>query len=142
MDKYVLVLLMALALTGCTDKTGAKPLNAGVEPVVAGELPKAGQNVTFVEIGSLICIPCRQMQPVMQAVEKRYGPQLRVIFYDVNNPEQRYDAEKYRIRVIPTQVFLDSTGKEFYRHEGFLSQEQIDLLMKQRGLVPLTGQQR
>ncbi|NTV66787.1 MAG: thioredoxin family protein [Chlorobaculum sp.] len=133
---------MALAFAGCTGNGGVEQQMAGAEPVAAGELPKAGQKVTFVELGSLNCIPCRQMQPVMQAVEKKYGVQLKVVFYDIWNPKQRQYAEKYGIRVIPTQVFLDSAGKEFFRHEGFYSEEQIDVLLKRQGLVPLSGKQR
>ena len=141
MVKYLL-LLMALAFAGCTGNGGVEQQMAGAEPLAAGELPKAGQKVTFVELGSLNCIPCRQMQPVMQAVEKKYGVQLKVVFYDIWNPKQRQYAEKYGIRVIPTQVFLDSAGKEFFRHEGFYSEEQIDVLLKRQGLVPLSGKQR
>jgi thioredoxin 1 len=141
MVKYLL-LLMALAFAGCTGNGKMEQQMAEAEPVAAGELPKAGQKVTFVELGSLNCIPCRQMQPVMQAVEKKYGVQLKVVFYDIWNPKQRQYAEKYNIRVIPTQVFLDSAGKEFFRHEGFLPEEQIDLLLKQQGLVSLPGKQR
>ncbi len=29
--------------------------------------------VTFIELGSVNCIPCRMMQPVMKAVEQKYG---------------------------------------------------------------------
>lgn len=133
---------MALAFAGCTGNGGVEQQMAGAEPVAAGELPKAGQKVTFVELGSLNCIPCRQMQPVMQAVEKKYGVQLKVVFYDIWKPEQRHYAEKYGVRIIPTQVFLDSSGKELYRHEGFLSEGQIDVLLKRHGLVPLAGMQR
>ena len=39
--------------------------------------------VTFVELGSVNCIPCKQMQPIMKSVEEKYGDQVKVIFYDV-----------------------------------------------------------
>ena len=31
-----------------------------------------GPKVTFVELGSVNCIPCKQMQPVMKAIEEKY----------------------------------------------------------------------
>lgn len=93
-----------------------------------------GPLVTFVELGSVKCIPCRQMQPVMAAVEKKYGDQIAVVFHDVWKPDQRHYAEKYDIRVIPTQVFLDREGKEFFRHEGFFPEGEIDKLLQKRGL--------
>ncbi|MFO7446373.1 MAG: thioredoxin family protein [Ignavibacteriaceae bacterium] len=92
--------------------------------------------VTFVELGSVNCIPCKQMQPVMKAIEKKYGAQVKVIFYDVWENDQKHYAEKYDIRLIPTQVFLDSDGKEFFRHEGFYPETEIDKLLQSRGLKP------
>ena len=90
--------------------------------------------MTFVELGSVKCIPCRQMQPVMKAIEEKYGPQISVVFYDVWKAEQREYADTYGIRVIPTQVFLDKDGKEFFRHEGFYPEAEIDKLLQKRGL--------
>jgi thioredoxin 1 len=90
--------------------------------------------VTFIELGSVNCIPCRLMQPVMKSVEKKYGGQLKVIFYDVWKNEQRQYAEKYQIKLIPTQVFLDAKGKEIMRHEGFLAEVEIDKFLKSKGL--------
>ena len=92
--------------------------------------------VTFIKLGSVNCIPCKMMQPVMKNIEKKYGEQVKVIFYDVWTQEQRQYAEQYKIRVIPTQVFLDENGKEFHRHEGFYPEEEIAKLLKSRGLKP------
>ena len=96
--------------------------------------------VTFVELGSVKCIPCRQMQPVMKAIEDKYGKQVNVVFYDVWKSEQRKYAQDYGIRVIPTQVFLDKDGKEFFRHEGFYPEAEIDKLLQKRGLVARSGE--
>ncbi len=90
--------------------------------------------VTFVELGSVKCIPCKQMQPVMKSIEEKYGEQIKVVFYDVWQPEQRRYAQQYGIRLIPTQVFPDETGKEFHRHEGFYPEAEIDKLLKKKGL--------
>lgn len=90
--------------------------------------------VTFVELGSVNCIPCKQMQPVLNAVEEKYGGQIEVVFYDVWKDDQKQYAEKYGIKLIPTQVFLDEKGKEFFRHEGFYPEKEIDKLLRQRGL--------
>jgi thioredoxin 1 len=109
----------------------------------AKSTPRAGQPsdarkplVTFVELGSVKCVPCRQMQPVMASVEKKYGEQIVVIFHDVWKPDQRQYAEQYGVRIIPTQVFLDKDGIEFHRHEGFFPETEIDKLLQKRGLKP------
>ena len=90
--------------------------------------------VTFIELGSVNCIPCKAMQPVMKNIEKKYDNQVKVVFYDVWTQEQRPYAEKYGIKLIPTQVFLDENGKEFHRHEGFYPEEEIDKILKGKGL--------
>ena len=75
----------------------------------------------------------------MKAVEGKYGKQLNVVFYDVWKDDQREYAEKYGIKVIPTQVFLDKEGKEFFRHEGFFPEAEIDKLLQKRGLLARSG---
>ena len=95
--------------------------------------------ITFVELGSVKCIPCRMMQPVMASIEKKYGEQVHVIFYDIGVPDQRKRAEAYNIRLIPTQVFLDGQGKEVLRHEGFFPEAEIDSFLQSQGLRIVEG---
>ncbi|MDD2524690.1 MAG: thioredoxin family protein [Endomicrobiaceae bacterium] len=90
--------------------------------------------VTFVELGSVNCIPCKMMQPVMADIEKEYGTQVKVIFYDVWTKEGQPYSEKYKILVIPTQVFLDKDGKEFFRHQGFFPKEDIVKVLEKGGV--------
>jgi thioredoxin 1 len=93
--------------------------------------------VTFIELGSVNCIPCKKMQPVMKNIESKYGEQIKVIFYDVWTNEGKPYGQKYKIKLIPTQVFLNKEGKEFFRHEGFFSEEDIDKLLQKQGLKPV-----
>lgn len=97
----------------------------------------AGQSrirVTFVELGSVNCIPCKMMQPVMEEIEKEYGSQVEVVFHDVWTAKGKPYAEKYRIRAIPTQVFLDQNGKEYFRHTGFFPKNEIVKVLKKQGV--------
>ncbi|OGU68655.1 MAG: thioredoxin [Stygiobacter sp. RIFOXYC12_FULL_38_8] len=100
----------------------------------ADAIQKQKSKVTFVELGSVNCIPCKKMQPVMKAIEEKYGEQISVIFYDVWKEEQKKYAGQYKIKLIPTQVFLDENGKEFFRHEGFFAESEIDKILAKRGL--------
>ena len=91
-------------------------------------------SVTFIEIGSVNCIPCRMMQPVMKKAEEKYPGQVKVVFYDVWTPQGAPYGQQYRIRAIPTQVFLDKNGKEYFRHEGFFDFESLDKVLKTGGV--------
>ena len=103
--------------------------NKTAEPEKKGDL-----KVTFVELGSVNCIPCRMMQPVMEKVEKTYPGQVKVVFHDVWTDKGRAEGYKFGVRVIPTQVFLDKNGKEYFRHEGFFPFEEVDKILKQKGV--------
>jgi len=114
------------------DQTPDVKKEVKIEKTVAKvkEMPK----VTFVELGSVNCIPCKQMQPVMKAIEEEYTTQVKVEFIDVWTQKGKVDGEKYKIRLIPTQVFLDSLGKEYFRHEGFFPKEELVKILKQKGV--------
>ena len=96
----------------------------------------ADPQIYFIELGSVNCIPCRQMQPVMKDIEAKYSPKVKVIFYDVWTQEQSKYARLYNIRVIPTQVFLDGSGKEIYRHQGFFPQKDLEEFLAKQGVSP------
>lgn len=74
------------------------------------------------------------MQPILEDVRDRYGTQVNVVFYDVWTKEGQPYAQKYGIRVIPTQVFLDREGKEFFRHEGFFPAEELLKVLEKGGV--------
>ncbi|HOW08172.1 MAG TPA: thioredoxin family protein [Bacteroidales bacterium] len=90
--------------------------------------------VTFIELGSVRCIPCQQMQPVMKSVEEKYGKDVKVVFHDVWTEAGAPYAKQYGIEAIPTQVFLDMDGKEFFRHVGFLPEEELVKVLQQQGI--------
>jgi thioredoxin 1 len=90
--------------------------------------------VTFVELGSVRCIPCKLMQPIMKDIEKDFANQVKVVFHDVWTPEGEPFAASFKIRVIPTQVFLDKEGKEYFRHEGFFPKDELIKVLQQKGV--------
>ena len=44
------------------------------------------------------------------------------------------DGMKYNIRMIPTQVFLDKNGKEYFRHEGYFPKDDVVRVIKMQGV--------
>ena len=90
--------------------------------------------VTFIELGSVRCIPCQQMQSVMKSIEKKYANQVKVVFHDVWTPEGKPFGKQYGVEAIPTQVFLDENGKEFSRHVGFFPEEELLKILQSKGV--------
>jgi thioredoxin 1 len=138
MKRYILPLLIFGLLVGTVATAQSKKSAKKVAPVSAKDTIAAVVKplVTFVELGSVNCIPCKAMQPVMKSVEEKYGAQIKIIFYDVWKQEQARYAKQYNIQLIPTQVFLDANGKELMRHEGFLPEKDIDAFLQSKGLKP------
>jgi len=88
--------------------------------------------ITFIELGSVKCKPCIRMQEVIKKVEEKYPTQVKTIFYDVWTKEGEPYAEKYHIDPIPTQVFLDKNGKEYFRHEGYFPFEELEKVLLEK----------
>jgi thioredoxin 1 len=74
------------------------------------------------------------MQPIMKEIEEEYAGTVKVVFHDVWTAEGKPYAQKYGIRVIPTQVFLDKDGVEYFRHEGFFPKDELVKVLKQKGV--------
>lgn len=131
----VSTVLLALVLAACSEESAQELRQSEKTISQTANQPK----ITFVELGSISCIPCRKMQPIMTSVEEKYGGQVEVVFYDVWRPEQRHYAQEFGIRLIPTQVFLDEFGNEIMRHEGFFPEEEIDDFLQAQGLTIKSG---
>jgi thioredoxin 1 len=86
----------------------------------------------LVDLGADKCIPCKMMAPILEELKATYNGKLQVDFIDVwKNPDE---APKYKISIIPTQIFYDSSGKELFRHEGFFPKEDIIAKWKEFGV--------
>jgi thiol-disulfide isomerase/thioredoxin len=76
---------------------------------------------TFLDLGSKVCIPCKLMTPILDSLGKEFKDSLKVQFVEVGIGGDKAMAEKYKVKVIPTQIFLSPDSKELWRHEGYIS---------------------
>jgi len=139
MKNKLLLLTIFILISVSLSYSQSKKSQKNTKSIVAAKdtsIGAASPLVTFIELGSVNCIPCKAMQPVMKSVEEKYGSQLKVIFYDVWTDEGKPFGSQYSIRLIPTQVFLDKHGKELMRHEGFFPEKKIDAFLRSKGLKP------
>ena len=118
-----LLVLCLLSLSSCS--------NAGDIDAALRKAKQEGK-IVMLELGSVGCIPCEQMKPVMQKLRDAYQGKLDVIFIDVRQDHKT--GRRFGVHMIPTQVFLDKSGKEIYRHIGFYSYEEIEPVLKKNGL--------
>ena len=77
----------------------------------------------LIDFGAESCATCKMMAAVLEELAGEYDNRLTIQM--INTLEDKESAEEYSIRMIPTQVFLDAEGNELFRHEGFISKEDI-----------------
>ena len=100
-------------------------------PSVAASASAAIALPRLVDVGADKCIPCKAMVPVLEALRREYAGRLRVDFIDAwKFPEQ---AAPFDVYGIPTQIFIDPSGRELQRHLGFISKEGILETWRQLG---------
>jgi len=118
-----------------TAVVAAKPLPLVKTVKVRADSPTAKENTLpkLVDLGAGKCIPCKMMAPILEELKKDYVGKLDVVFIDVW--ENSGAGDKYKIRVIPTQIFFAPDGKELFRHEGFFSREDILAKWKEFGVI-------
>lgn len=86
----------------------------------------------LMDLGRGTCKACKMMLPILQDLQEEYKGRAIIKIVDI-----RYDPEParvYKIRLIPTQIFFDATGKEVYRHEGFMDKESIEQKLQEIGV--------
>lgn len=87
----------------------------------------------LVDLGAEKCVPCKMMAPILESLKKETAGKMEVEFIDVwKNPNA---GKEYGVRIIPTQIFYGADGKEWFRHEGFFSKEDILAKWKEAGVV-------
>ena len=122
---FMASLMLSVACTkgGSSDWVGATPL----EEALSNGKP------TIAEFGAATCIPCKKMKPVLEELIAEHGDKLNLSFVDVRSRSDL--ARKYKIELIPTQVFFDSGGQEVTRHVGFWPKEDVVARLQELGLL-------
>jgi len=86
----------------------------------------------LLEFGRGWCIPCKYMKPILEDVAKLYAGKAIVTTVDMD--ANKALVKDFRIRMMPTQVFLTPEGKEFFRNEGTLERDQIAQVFAKMGV--------
>jgi thiol:disulfide interchange protein len=85
---------------------------------------------TFIALGATWCNPCRMLHeitfrdPAVVDAASAY----RAIRVDVD--ENSDIARRYRVSLLPTILFLDATGQEIARVQGFIPAKRLTRVMK------------
>lgn len=89
------------------------------------QLNKGEFEYTLLEFSSTGCTICEQMEPVLEEIKTSENFKVNVVFLHIMKPENLGLMKYYGISAVPMQILLDSAGKEFFRHYGFISAEEL-----------------
>ena len=133
---WICLILLVVVSLACTHREKSQTELRGEETSQEDRIETHQDSilVTFIELGSTRCVPCKMMQPIIEEIEKEYGDQVKVVFHDVWTEAGKPFGKKYNIKLIPTQVFLDREGNEYFRHEGFFPKDKLVAILKQKGV--------
>ncbi|MFC1940186.1 thioredoxin family protein [Chloroflexota bacterium] len=117
--KLLILLLMlicfSLLLSGCGENTDLT--STSLKQAISNGKP------TLAEFGRGVCIPCKEMKPILEDLSVEYKGELNVVIVEVDDNVDL--TRQFGIMMIPTQIFLDSEGEEVFRHIGFYPKEEI-----------------
>lgn len=122
----LLVIVAALSVVCLARDAAVKDASANTQPVKV-KLPR------LLDLGAKKCVPCKMMAPILEELTKEYAGIMEVEFIDVWIKENAEKAQQYNIQAIPTQIFFDADGRELWRHEGFISKDDILKKWKELG---------
>lgn len=87
---------------------------------------------SVIDLGARTCIPCKKMAPILEGLSREYQGKANVLFIDLREDDAAGD--RFKVRMIPTQIFFDAKGKEVKRHIGFMDKAAILKELKAAGL--------
>jgi thioredoxin 1 len=105
-------------LPSATDATVRQALSSGKPAVI--------------DLGARYCHQCKKMAPILESLAGEYQGRASVMFIDAHKDEAA--AEKFKVVMIPTQIFFNAQGKEVKRHIGFMDKEDIVKELKALGV--------
>ena len=111
--------IAVVTLSRPAPRTMAAPAEDAVQQALRAGKP------TVVEFGANACASCREMKPVLEALRHVHGQRIAVVEVDLIAQRQMGYIQRYRIQLMPTQVFFDARGRETGRHMGTISGAQI-----------------
>ena len=126
--KMVLFVVAVACLVLATGPECAAEPKINLQTLLSKQVP------IMLEFGRGWCIPCKYMKPILEDMSKAYTGKALVMTVDMDANKDL--VRDFKIRMMPTQVFLTPDGKEFFRNEGTLEREQIAGVFSKMGVQP------
>jgi thioredoxin 1 len=164
-------LVFALSASGCGDSRDAAPtaepepkprpaprVTEPVDPPQAAEddhadagqhsdagplpMPLPPGKPLLLEFTRNHCLPCEIMAPWMKELRAKHAAQVKIIEINIDRAENKQLARYFKARSIPTQVYVDKSGRQVSRHVGLATKPQMERTMKRHGFLEASNDER
>jgi len=86
---------------------------------------------TIISFGMSHCYSCLAMSKLFAKILEEH-PTYQI--YSVDGQKERLILrDKYRLKLMPVQLFFDAEGNEVFRHEGAYKKPVLEIIMKKYG---------
>lgn len=87
--------------------------------------------VTLIEVMSSSCEECiKTYKPMVEQLKKEFAKQVKFKIYDTITDEGVKVAEQYGVIKLPTFIFLDENGVEYFRMKDIIIKDAIVAIIK------------
>ncbi len=111
---------LGLVLQGCDGGTRSPDAARSEPDDPVGQALHQGRP-TVIQFGANACAACREMKPVLAALQQAHGARFTVLNVDLIAQKHRGYLQRFRIQLMPTQVFFDASGRETHRNMGTMT---------------------
>jgi thioredoxin 1 len=94
----------------------AKP--AGAAAAKPPAIPTGSGRPCLAEFGSDECNECQRMRKVLTEISPKLRGRVDIV--QVDTDVHLGQAQRWRLRMVPTQILVSAKGQEVWRHEGYL----------------------
>jgi thiol-disulfide isomerase/thioredoxin len=112
MNKKIIILLTIILIIICACRDNKK------------------YKVTLIEVMSSSCEECiKTYKPMVEQLKKEFAKQVKFKIYDTTTDEGVKVAEQYGVTKLPTFIFLDENGVEYFRMKDIIIKDAIAALI-------------
>ena len=123
-----IIITLLVGLFGLLSHADAQDPKINLQGLLSKKVP------ILLEFGRGWCIPCKYMKPILDEMGAAYSGKAIVATVDMDANKDL--VRDFRIRMMPTQVFIAPDGKEFFRNEGTFERDHIMQVFTKMGVAP------
>jgi thiol-disulfide isomerase/thioredoxin len=81
------------------------------------------------------CLPCVLMEPWIAAIREKHAARVGVLEINIDRPPNKPLGLFFKVKSIPTQVYVDARGREVHRNVGLARQPEMEKLLEKLGFL-------